>query len=99
MASQLVTLATAPLLALVLFYSEPLLYFWTGDRDFSHKVSTLFLPIILGTFLNGLMWMPAQAQFAYGWTKLGVIINILSVCILIPALIFLVPDFGALAAA
>lgn len=97
--AQAVTLVTVPLMVLVLLYSTPLLYVWTGDAEFALKVSALFLPVMLGNFLNGLMWMPAQAQFAYGWTRLGITINFLSLCVLIPALFLLVPEFGALAAA
>lgn len=57
------------------------------------------LVLALGTFLNGLMWIPYQMQLAYGWTSLAIKINSVAVSILIPVLFWVVPLYGAMGAA
>jgi O-antigen/teichoic acid export membrane protein len=52
-----------------------------------------------GSLLNGLMWIPYQAQLAYKWTRLTFLINLTSVIVLIPTIILIVPIYGALGAA
>jgi len=55
--------------------------------------------LALGTLLNGLMWIPSQMQLAHGWTSLGVIINSVTVLVFIPAILWIVPQYGAIGAA
>ena len=45
------------------------------------------------------MWMPYQTQLAYGWTSLTIRVNSIAVLILVPAIFFLVPIYGAQGAA
>jgi hypothetical protein len=54
---------------------------------------------MLGNLLNGLMWIPYQTQLAHGWTSLAIRINILSVAIIVPAIIWVTPRFGSEGAA
>jgi hypothetical protein len=49
--------------------------------------------------LNGLTWIPYQAQLAYGWTSLVVRVNILSICVIPPVLFWIIPKYGPLGAA
>ena len=55
--------------------------------------------LALGTFLNGLMWMPYQMQLAHGWTSLSIRINTVAVVLLVPAILWVVPIYGAMGAA
>jgi O-antigen/teichoic acid export membrane protein len=45
------------------------------------------------------MWMPYQVQLAYGWTSLALKINIVAVIVLVPAIFWVVPRYGAVGAA
>jgi O-antigen/teichoic acid export membrane protein len=38
-------------------------------------------------------------QLAYQWTKLPILINLISVIVIVPAIIFVVPEYGSIGAA
>jgi O-antigen/teichoic acid export membrane protein len=45
------------------------------------------------------MWMPYQMMLAHGWTSLTVKINFGAVLVLVPAILWVVPHYGAVGAA
>lgn len=45
------------------------------------------------------MWIPYQTQLAHGWTSLTVRINIVAVAIIVPAILWATPRYGAEGAA
>jgi hypothetical protein len=45
------------------------------------------------------MWIPYQTQLAYGWTRLGLQINIVAVSLIVPAILWVTPRYGAVGAA
>ena len=55
--------------------------------------------LVLGTFLNGLMWFPYHCQLAYGWTGLAFKANVVAVIVLVPTIFWLVPQYGGIGAA
>ena len=86
--------------ALVLiFYAETFLQLWTHDPDLARQVAPLLRLLVLGNLLNGLMIMPYQAQLAHGWTGLAVRINSVAVLIIVPAILWATPRYGAIGAA
>jgi O-antigen/teichoic acid export membrane protein len=97
--AQLVTLASATIMPLLFLFPEGVLYVWSGDVQLVEKTAPIMVPLVLGSFLNGLMWMPYQSQLANGWTRLGLMVNTVAVSVLVPAILVLVPVYGALAAA
>jgi O-antigen/teichoic acid export membrane protein len=97
--AQLVSVITAPLMAITLFFPEGVLYLWSGDISLASSASPLLAILIVGGFLNGQMWMPYHCQLAHGWTSLSIKINIVAVLIIVPAILWFVPLFGAIAAA
>lgn len=97
--SQLVSIIVGSSAIIMIIFSEQVLYIWTGDKVLASHLSELVSVLALGNLLNGLMSMPYQAQLAYGWTRLSVSTNIVSLLIIIPLLYFLVPSFGAISAA
>lgn len=50
---------------------------------------------MLGNLLNGLMAIPYHAQLAHGWTKLTIRINMIAIAIIVPAILWVTPRFGA----
>lgn len=86
-------------MSILFIHPEGAIYLWSGDPTLVANTAPLLAPLILGSFLNGLMWMPYQCQLANGWTSLGLKVNIAAVCILVPAILWLVPRFGAISAA
>jgi O-antigen/teichoic acid export membrane protein len=97
--AQLVTVLIAPAMLLLSIYSEGVLFVWSGDVSLAQKTAPLLAALVLGTFLNGLMWMPYQCQLAYGWTSFAVKVNAIAVMVLIPAILWVVPIYGAIGAA
>lgn len=97
--AQFVTVVTAPAVAILGLFSVTVLFAWSGDAELAAHTAPILAPLILGTFLNGLMWIPYQCQLAHGWTGLTLKINIVAVSILAPALLWVVPRYGALGAA
>ncbi len=55
--------------------------------------------LVAGTALNGVMNLPYALQLAYGWTTLGLWINAISVCFVVPAVWIMGREFGGIGAA
>jgi O-antigen/teichoic acid export membrane protein len=97
--AQLITILTAPAVMLLSFFAGGVVFMWSGDANLAVNTAPILLPLVLGTFLNGLMSMPYQCQLAHGWTSLTLKINIVAVVVLIPAIFWVVPHYGAVGAA
>jgi O-antigen/teichoic acid export membrane protein len=97
--AQLVTIVTVPVVMLLGFFAAEFLYTWSGDAALAHNTAPILAALVLGTFLNGLTHMPYQLLLAHGWTSLVVKVNVVAVVVLIPAIFWVVPRYGALGAA
>ncbi len=96
---QLLTVIAMPLSIVISFFSLDLLQIWTQNDMVSRTSSTLLSILIIGTAINGMMYMPYALQLAYGWTKLAIYSNTIAIIVLIPTLVFAVHWFGAVGAA
>ena len=97
--AQLVTVLTAPAVLLLSFFGGGVVFMWSGNADLAKNTAPILSALVIGTFLNGLMWMPYQCQLAHGWTSLAIKTNIVAVIVLIPAIFWIVPHYGAVGAA
>lgn len=97
--AQLVTVIAGSAAIVVMLFSETLLHLWTQNADLAARTALLVSLLALGNLLNGLMWMPYQTQLAHGWTGLTVRINIVSVLVIVPAIFWTTPRYGAVGAA
>ena len=97
--AQLVTILAAPAAMLLSFFSGGVVFMWSGDANLAESTAPILLPLVLGTFLNGLMWIPYQCQLAHGWTSLTIKTNFVAVAVLVPAIFWVVPHYGAVGAA
>lgn len=96
--AQLVTVLIAPVALMLCFYAEEILFVWSGDAGLAEKTAPILSIFVIGVFLNGLMHLPAQLQLASGWVSLGIKTNIVAVAVLIPAIFWVVPRYGAIGA-
>lgn len=71
----------------------------TGDSKLSSNVASLLQILATGTLLNGYMAMPHTLQLASGWAGLSARINVVAASILIPAIAWIAPRYGAPATA
>ena len=97
--SQLVAVVMGSAAAVMIAYAPILLAWWTHDAELAEKTAHLVQVLVFGNLLNGLMWMPAVLQLSFGWTRLTIYTNIVSIIIIIPAIFLITPVYGALGAA
>jgi O-antigen/teichoic acid export membrane protein len=97
--AQLVTVLTGAAAIVLVVFGGRVLRLWTGDPALAAQVAPLLAVLALGTLLNALMWIPYHVQLAHGWTTLTIKVNIVAVAVLVPAILWVVPEYGALGAA
>jgi O-antigen/teichoic acid export membrane protein len=96
--SQLIAVGIFPPAFLLIVFAEPFLLAWTGNTSAATAAAPVLAVWVLGTTLNSLMYVPYAAQLAHGWTRLAGTMNVAAVICMVPALVFLVPRYGAVAA-
>lgn len=97
--AQLVSIIAGSVAMVLIFFSETILFLWTQDPELASQSALLLSLLTLGNLLNGLMWIPYQMQLAHGWTSLTVKVNTVAVAIIVPAILLVVPRYGAEGAA
>ena len=98
-AAQLVTVLTGAAGIVLIVFPDKLLLLWSGDAALTSQVAPLLAVLALGNLLNALMWVPYNLQLAHGWTGLALKVNVAAVAVLVPALLWIVPKYGAIGAA
>ncbi len=97
--AQLVSVLVGSAALFLIAFAEPLLVMWTRNADLAARAAPLVQLLAFGNLLNGLMFIPYQAQLAHGWTGLAFRINAAAVCVICPAIFIVVPRYGAEGAA
>ena len=97
--AQLVTVALVPAALLLALHSQGVLFAWSGNSALAAQTAPLLSVLALGTMLNGLMYVPFHLQLAHGWTSLALRWNLMAVVVFVPAIWWLVPTHGGIAAA
>lgn len=97
--AQMVSVIAGSAAIVMILYADTFLTLWTQDAELAAQVSLLLSFLMLGNLLNGLMWIPYYTQLAHGWTRLTVYVNIVAVLFIVPAIILVVPRYGAEGAA
>lgn len=90
---------TVPPALVLAAFAKPVLLLWTGDLMLAAAVAPILSLLVLGTLFNGFMNVPYMLQLAYGWTGFAVRMNVVAVAIIIPAMLWAVPRYGAVGAA
>jgi O-antigen/teichoic acid export membrane protein len=97
--SQFVAVATVPAALIISMFAPALLMIWTRDAATTANAAPLLAILVIGTALNGLMYLPYALQLAYGWTRLAFSVNLALVAAMIPGLLIAVRHYGAIGAA
>jgi O-antigen/teichoic acid export membrane protein len=97
--AQMVSVFGGSVAIVIIVFAETFLRLWTQDPELAKRTANLLSLLMLGNLLNGLMWIPYQTQLALGWTGLAVRINIVAVAVIVPAILWVTPRFGAEGAA
>jgi O-antigen/teichoic acid export membrane protein len=97
--AQFVSVVAGSAAIVLILFAETFLRLWTQDPNLVQRVAPLLSLLMLGNLLNGLMGIPYQTQLAHGWTGLAVRVNIVAVSLIVPAILWVTPRFGAEGAA
>lgn len=97
--SQLVCAAIFPLGLLLAFFGESILVLWTGNDVMGRNVSPILALLAIANTLHGAMFMPNMLRLAYGWAWYAVKLNTVAVLLLVPAVLWATPRYGAVGAA
>lgn len=97
--AQLVSVMMGSAAMFVVLYGRQALRLWTGDVALADSVYAITAVLTVGTMLNGMMTVPYYLQLSAGWTSLMARANAIAVLLMIPALLVLVPTYGAIGAA
>jgi len=97
-ATQLVTVVAVPATLVLAFFSEQVLWAWTGDALLVSKAAPVLTLYALGSGILALGAFPYYLQFAKGDLKLHLLGNLLFVLFLIPSLIWATWRFGMIGA-
>ena len=72
---------------------------WTGNEAIAHNVAPIMALLAFGTMLNSLMHVPYMLTLAYGWPGFALRQNFVAVVLLVPAILWVAPRYGAIGAA
>lgn len=97
--AQLLAMMLIPTACTLAIFAEHFLLLWTGDPGKAAATAPNATLLVLGTMMNGLMYLPFSLQLAHGRTRFTVVVNTVAIVVLLPALYLTVPRFGAVAAA
>lgn len=97
--AQTVSVMLGSLGMMLIMFSEQIIALWIGDPNLAHEVALLVTLLGLGTLFNSFMHIPYMLQLAYGWSSFAAKINTVAVAILIPAIFWVAPRYGAVGAA
>lgn len=95
---QLAAICLAPLAVTLALFSREAVYAWTGDPHVTAQVAPIVSAWVVGAALNGIMHVPYALQLAVGWVRLSVVLNVVAATTMVPAILLLVPRYGAVAA-
>jgi O-antigen/teichoic acid export membrane protein len=97
--AQLISVFGGSVAIVIILFSETLLRLWTQDPELAQQNATLLSLLTLGNLLSGLLLIPFHTLLAHGWTSFLILIKIIAIAIIIPAILWVTPRFGAEGAA
>jgi len=97
--AQLISVLIIPAALMLVFFGKKILTLWTGSTVLAHNAAPLMALLAVGTLLNGLMYIPYMLTLAYGWSGFSLRQNIVAVILVVPAILWATPYYGAMGAA
>lgn len=88
-----------PIAGLLIIFSHQFLMLYLGDVEKTVYLAPVFSLLMFGYAVHSLMYVPYALSLAYGWTRYGVSISIISILVMTPVTIFATLQFGVMGAA
>jgi len=96
--AQLVSIIAGAAAIVIIIYSEKILILWTANSKLSESVAPIVSFLTIANIINGIYWIPYQAQLAVGWTNLTLKLGATAVIIMVPIMIMATYHWGILGA-
>ena len=96
---QLMAVLILPASIVVALYSYEIILLWTQNPITAERSHLLVSILICGTALNALMDLPHALQWSFGWTRLSFFRNLVAVGLLVPLIVYMTTNYGAVGAA
>ncbi|KFN43129.1 oligosaccharide flippase family protein [Arenimonas oryziterrae] len=97
--NQILAVFVMAVAAMMVLFAGDLLLLWTNDAVLAAKAGPVLSLLVIGTALNGLMYLPFALQLANGWTRLSMLQNLVAVVVFVPLVWLLSQRFGGRGAA
>lgn len=98
-ACQFMSVLIIPPAVTLAFFARPALALWTQNVRIAGEAAPIVVPLVMGTLCHGLMNMPYVLQLAHGWTGLTVRVYAVAVVVVVPAILWIAPRYGAVGTA
>jgi O-antigen/teichoic acid export membrane protein len=97
-ATQLVAVIASAASVSLVFFAEPLLWAWTGDKILSQRVAPILILYAIGNGILAVSAFPYYLQYAKGDLRLHMIGSALYMVLLIPSMIWAASQYGGVGA-
>jgi O-antigen/teichoic acid export membrane protein len=97
--AQLVSVLIFSTALIVGFFSKEILIIWTRNTITANNTYIIVNILIASAAINCVVHIPYALQLAYGWTRLAIIVDVISVLVLIPLMILFTRWYGVFGAA
>jgi len=97
-ATQWVCIVAAPLTAILVLFSAPILWAWTGSQETAEKAAPILRLYAIGNGIFAVAAFQSYIQFAKGNLRLQIIGNIIFVAVLVPLLVWAAHTYGGVGA-
>jgi O-antigen/teichoic acid export membrane protein len=88
-----------PIAMLLIVFGRDLVQLWTGNAAIATDVAPVISLLVVGSALNGVMYVPYALQLAYGMAWIPLLLNLILMCLLLPLIVFLAREYGAVGGA
>ena len=97
--SQTMAALIFPLTLLLALFAPEVLRLWTGNAAVAANVAPIVQFLVVGTAINGIMYLPYALQLANGWTSLSLVVSVCMCVTIIPTVYLLASRYGGPGAA
>lgn len=98
-AAQLISIMAGSAAVVLIIFAKPFLALWTQNPQLAGQTAPLLQVLALGYLLNLSVSTAYYAQLAHRWTGLVIRVNVIAISIVVPMLLWVVPQYGAIGAA
>lgn len=88
-----------PLSISLFIFSNDIILGWTRNPTIAQNAGPILKFLVIGTGINSLMTIPYQYTLAIGWLRYGLRVNVVSIFVFLPFIIFAAYNYGAIGGA